>query len=65
MTRVSKSAAMGAVLRRLGICALVLQARRLGWLRRGELTILGYHRIAPDPPDAFEPADDNVSCSAE
>src|SRR5437016_4860781 len=65
MTSMSKSALLGVILRRLGICALALEARRRGWLRRGDLTILTYHRIAPDSPDAFASSDDNISCSAE
>jgi peptidoglycan/xylan/chitin deacetylase (PgdA/CDA1 family) len=59
----SKSAALGAILRRLGICSLVLHARRRGWLRRDSLTILGYHRIATLPADGFTGEDDNISCS--
>src|SRR5262249_3989350 len=59
--RMSKSAVVGALLRRLGACALILEARRRGWLRRDALTILGYHRIAGLPTDGFSGPDDNIS----
>ncbi len=60
----SKSAALGSLLRRLGLCSLALQARRRGWLGTDTLTILGYHRIAPAPTDGFHGEDDNISCEA-
>jgi peptidoglycan/xylan/chitin deacetylase (PgdA/CDA1 family) len=60
---VTKSAALGALLRRMGICGLILHARRRGWMRRDALTILGYHRIAPPPTDGFSGEDDNLSAA--
>jgi peptidoglycan/xylan/chitin deacetylase (PgdA/CDA1 family) len=59
----TKSAALGGLLRRIGICGLILHARRRGWLRPDALTILGYHRIAPSPTDGFSGEDDNISAS--
>jgi peptidoglycan/xylan/chitin deacetylase (PgdA/CDA1 family) len=58
----NRSAAAGVILRRLGICSLILRARQRGWVRRDALTILGYHRIAPLPTDGFSGEDDNISC---
>lgn len=60
----TKSAALGLLLRRLGLCTLALHARRRGWLGQDALTILGYHRVGDPPGGGIAAPDDNYSCTA-